>query len=110
MGTRDLKQSTEKIKQMPSAVMDRARPAPSRTGPLWFIGGLVGGLAALFFFDSRRGAARRQMVVDKVMARSNDVIEMSGKKARHLRNRAKGVMADKEPDVADELADTGTQL
>ena len=95
---------------MPSALMARARPAPARTGPLWFIAGLVGGLAALFFFDPQRGAARRQTLVDKVMARSSDVIEMSGKKARHLRNKAKGVMAEKKADVADELGDTGTPL
>lgn len=66
------------------------RPAPRRTGPLWFILGFAGGMAALYFFDSRRGAARRQAVMDQVVSRTNDAVEIGAKKARSIRNRAAG--------------------
>jgi hypothetical protein len=108
MDKKDLKSSAEKIKDMQSDVMKKIRPAPRRTAPLWFVAGFAGGLATLFFFDSQRGAARRQMLADQLVARTNDVIDMSGKKARHLRNQAAGTVAEHRPDVTEPLADTGT--
>lgn len=99
MGTPDLKSSTDKIRDMPSAFIAKVRPQPRRTGPLWFVAGFLGGLAALFFFDSRRGAARRQMVVDKITSRGNEMMELSGRKARHLRDRAMGAVAAERSDI-----------
>ena len=108
MDKKDLKSSADKLKDMQADAMNSIRPRRSRTAPLWFIAGFAGGLATLFFFDSKRGAARRQMVVDQVLARTNDVMDMSVGKARHLRNQAMGAVAERRPDVASELADTGT--
>lgn len=75
MGTPDLQGSAEKLTA-------KTRPAPRRTAPLWFVVGFAGGMAALFFLDSRRGAARKQMVLDQVVARTNDAVEIGGKRAR----------------------------
>ena len=69
------------------------RPA-WKTALIWFGGGLALTWLAAFFFDSRRGAARRQMAVDKTVAQARDVAQWTGKKARHLRNKAEGTMAE----------------
>ena len=66
-------------------IVVEARPPRPRRRLLWFMAGAGAGVAALFFFDSQRGAARRQMLVDQVRARANDAVE-----------------------VAEKLADTGT--
>jgi hypothetical protein len=113
MDKRDLQTSADKlndkIKKMPSTMVAMVRPAPRRrTGPIWFLAGLAGGAATLYFFDSRMGASRRRMLLDRMVEGRNDVMEMTGKKARSLRDQAKGKI-DRDPDVAIDLAGTGTQ-
>lgn len=102
---KDLKDSTEKIKNIGASVMAKARPQPRRTGPLWFIAGLAGGVAAFYFLDGQRGAARRQMVIDRITSTGNDIVEQGTQKARHWRNQAAGTVAEHAPDrdVAENL-------
>jgi hypothetical protein len=78
----------------------RIRPVtrPSRpawqSALLWLAGGMALTWLAAFFLDGRRGAARRQMAVDRTMAQARDLAQWSGKKARHMRNKAQGTMAE----------------
>lgn len=65
-----------------------------QTGLLWFAGGMALASAAAFFLDSRKGNARRHMAYDKAMATGRDVGQWSGKKVRHLRNKAMGTVAE----------------
>ena len=80
-------------KQMPVVITKRRRPMWQSKG-LWFAGGMAAAMAAGYLFDPQRGAARRQMAYDKVMATGRDVMRWSGGKARHLRNRAMGTVAE----------------
>ena len=61
---------------------------------IWFAAGLAVAAAVGYFFDSRQGGARRHMAYDKVMGASRDVRRWSGKKARHLRNKTVGTIAE----------------
>ena len=77
----------------PVVVQRRRRPL-WQLGAMWFVAGMAITAAAGFFFDRQRGAARRQMAVDRTVATARDVGQWSEKKARHLRNRAQGTMAE----------------
>jgi len=77
-----------------SPVVLRSRTQVWRSGALWFAGGLAIAATLSYFFDRQRGAARRQMAYDKVTAAGRDVQRWSGGKARHLRNRAMGTVAE----------------
>jgi hypothetical protein len=74
-------------------VVRRGRPM-WQTGIMWLAGGMAVAWMAAFFFDSRRGSARRHMAYDKAMATGRDVSRWSGKKVRHLRNKAMGSVAE----------------
>jgi hypothetical protein len=75
-----------------SEVARPRRPA-WQTAAVWFGGGLLLTWIAAFFFDRRRGAARRRMAVDRTLAQARDVTEWSGRKMRHVRNKAQGAIA-----------------
>ena len=78
---------------MPVVVTKPRRPM-WQSATLWFAGGMAIAAAMGYFFDRQRGSARRHMAYDKVMATSRDMQQWSGKKARHLRNKAMGTVAE----------------
>jgi len=80
-------------KPMPVVVSKRRRPM-WRSAGLWFAGGMAAAMAVGYLFDPQRGAARRQMAYDKVMATGRDLQRWGGGKARHLRNQAMGRVAE----------------
>jgi hypothetical protein len=77
-----------------SPVVVQRRRSMWQVGAMWFAAGMAIAAALGYFFDSRRGSARRHMAYDKAVATSRDVKEWSGKKARHLRNVATGTVAE----------------
>lgn len=88
-----MKRSAELTDRTPVVIQTRTRPM-WQTGAMWFAAGMAMAAAFGFFFDRQRGAARRRMAVDRTMATARDVGQWSGKKARHLRNKAQGTMAE----------------
>ena len=80
-------------RQMPMVVTKPRRPI-WQTAAMWFAGGLAITAALGYFFDRRQGSMRRHMAYDKTLAAGRDVQQWSGKKARHLRNRAMGTVAE----------------
>jgi len=77
-----------------SPVVMRSRRPMWRTGALWFAGGMAMAATLTYFFDRQRGSARRHMAYDKLTAARRELQRWSGGKARHLRNRAMGTMAE----------------
>jgi len=61
---------------------------------IWFAAGMAVAAAVGYFFDSRQGGARRHMAYDKAMAGGRDLQRWSARKARHLRNKTAGTMAE----------------
>ena len=88
-----LKRSGELAADRSPIVLRSRRPA-WRSGALWFAGGMAVAATLTYFFDSQRGNARRHMAYDRLMAARRDVQRWSGGKARHLRNRAMGTVAE----------------
>jgi len=102
-----LKRSSELADRTPVVVQKRTRPM-WQSAAMWIAAGMAIAASVGFFFDSRRGAARRQMAVDRTLATARDVGQWSGKKARHLRNKAMGTVAEmKGP--SDEMESTRTR-
>ena len=62
---------------------------------VWFAGGMAIASLVAFFFESTRGSARRHMAYDKAMAAGRDMGQWSGRRVRHLRNKAMGPVAEK---------------
>ena len=60
----------------------------------WFAGGIAMGTALAYFLDPQRGNARRHMAYDRLTAASRDLGQWSGRKARHMRNRGVGAVAE----------------
>lgn len=67
----------------------RRRPA-WQSALMWLAAGMAIAAAAGLFVD--RG--RRHTAVDRAMAAGRDVTQWSGKKARHMRNKAVGALAE----------------
>ena len=88
-----LKRSGELAADRSPLVM-RQRRSPWRSGALWFAGGMAIAATVTYFFDRQRGSARRHMAYDRLMAARRDVQRWSSGKARHLRNRAVGTVAE----------------
>jgi hypothetical protein len=88
-----MKRSGELAGRSPVVVQRRTRPM-WQTAVMWFAAGMAMFAALGFFFDRQRGAARRQMAVDRTMATARDMQRWSGKKARHWRNKAEGTIAE----------------
>lgn len=66
---------------------------------LWFAAGLAVASFVGYFFDSRQGSARRHMAYDKVTSAGRRMGRWSGGKARHMRNKAAGTVAEmRSPD------------
>ena len=59
-----------------------------------FLYGLGTGLALMYFFDPNKGAQRRSLLRDKIVALTNDARESLNKTATDLSNRAYGVIAE----------------
>jgi hypothetical protein len=96
MDTSVLSRKADKLRERSAGmvpVVRRGRPM-WQTGILWLAGGIVVASLAAFFFDSRRGSARRHMAYDRAMASGRDVGRWSGKKMRHWRNKAMGTVAE----------------
>ena len=88
-----LKRSGEMAADRSPLVLRQSR-SPWRSGALWFAGGMAIAATVTYFFDRQRGSARRHMAYDKLMAAGRDVQRWGGGKARHLRNRAVGTVAE----------------
>ena len=88
-----MKRSGELADRSPVVMRSSRRPM-WRSGALWFAGGLAMAATLTYFFDSQRGSARRHMAYDRLMAAGRDMQRWSGGKARHLRNRAMGTVAE----------------
>ena len=88
-----LKRSGELAADRSPVVMRPRRPM-WRSGALWFAGGIAIAATLTYFFDRQRGAARRHLAYDRMVAARRDLQQWSGGKARHLRNRAMGTVAE----------------
>jgi hypothetical protein len=88
-----MKRSGELADRSPVVMRSSRRPM-WRSGTLWFAGGMAMAAALTYFFDRQRGSARRHMAYDRLMATGRDMQRWSGGKARHLRNRAMGTVAE----------------
>ncbi|HET9781499.1 MAG TPA: hypothetical protein VFR33_06945 [Candidatus Dormibacteraeota bacterium] len=73
---------------------------------LWFAAGLAVASFVSYFFDNQKGSARRHMAYDKVTSTGRRMGAWSGRKSRHLRNKAMGSMAQIRP--ADDTASAAT--
>jgi len=62
--------------------------------------GMALGAGRMYGFDPQGGRRRRARMRDKVTSWANDAQEMAGKAARHLGNRAYGLMAETRSMVA----------
>jgi len=82
------------LSQAPPVVIDTPRRPAWQSGMPWFAAGVAVAMIASYFLDGERGSARRHMAYDRTMAAARDLGDWSGKKARHLRNRARGTMAE----------------
>jgi ferric-dicitrate binding protein FerR (iron transport regulator) len=89
----DLMKKSAELADRSPVVIERRR-SRWQVGAMWFAAGMAIAAALGFFFDSQKGSARRHMAYDKAMATGRDVTDWSGKKARHLRNKAMGTMAE----------------
>ena len=56
------------------------------------VGGIGLGALLMYFFDPDRGRGRRARCSDQLTSTVNRLGESAGAKARHLRNRAKGLL------------------
>ena len=56
-----------------------------------FLTGLCVGAALMYFFDPQGGRRRRAVTRDKGLSWARDAEEYAEKKARHLRNEARGL-------------------
>jgi hypothetical protein len=90
----DLMKRSGKLAADRSPVVLRTRRPAWRSGALWFAGGMAIAATLTYFFDRQRGSARRHMAYDRLMAARRDVQRWGGGKARHLRNRAMGTVAE----------------
>jgi len=115
MDTSRISRKADEFKTVPSVIKDRSsallgrsaelrdrsasmlakprRPA-WRIGMVWFAGGMAIASLVAFFFESTRGSARRHMAYDKAMAAGRDMGQWSGRRVRHLRNKAMGTVAE----------------
>ena len=82
------------LNQAPPVVIEAPRRPAWQSGMPWFAGGLAVAMIAGYFLDAERGSLRRHMAYDRTMAALRDLGDWSGKKARHLRNRAQGTVAE----------------
>ena len=94
----DLLKRSGELRDRAPIVVERRKHPMWQSAAMWFATGLAIAAAVGFFFDRQRGAARRQMAVDRSVATARDIGEWSGKKARHLRNKAQGTMAEMRSD------------
>jgi hypothetical protein len=56
------------------------------------LGGLALGAGLMYVLDPERGRRRRALMTDKMTSWCNRSARATGSKARHLSNRAKGIM------------------
>ena len=82
------------LNQPPPVVIESPRRPAWQSGMPWFAAGIVAAMIAGYFLDSERGSLRRHMAYDRTMAAMRDLGDWSGRKARHLRNKAQGTMAE----------------
>jgi hypothetical protein len=98
METIGLKRKANELRDSATAIFVRPppprRPDIKRIAALWFIGGMAIASFLGFFFDNRRGAARRHMAYDKLVSTSKDVKGKGEKRVRHLRNKAIGTVKE----------------
>lgn len=56
--------------------------------------GILAGTALMFIMDPISGRRRRSLAIDKATGFKNKVVETGIKKAKHVRNRAQGAVAE----------------
>lgn len=61
---------------------------------LAFLGGLALGAGLMYYLDPDRGPRRRALARDKAVRLTHETQEAVSAKARDIRNRAKGVLAE----------------
>ena len=57
-----------------------------------FLCGAALGAAVMYFLDPQGGRRRRALIRDRGYSLANQAEELAGKKARHLSNRAQGLV------------------
>jgi len=62
--------------------------------------GMVLGAGLMYVFDPQAGRRRQALMRDKAYSWANDAQELAEKKARHLRNKAQGLVAEARSAVA----------
>jgi len=64
--------------------------------------GMVVGAVAMYLFDPNAGRRRRALLRDQVVSKSNKAGDELGSQARHMQNKAKGVVAEARGAVEDQ--------
>jgi hypothetical protein len=72
------------------------------------IGGMGLGAGLMFLLDPNLGRRRRHIIGDKARALANDAEYSVGKKSRHLRNHAVGLVAEARSRLHEEVVDDRT--
>jgi hypothetical protein len=71
---------------------DDQRSAVGSNNIALLLGGIGLGALLMYLFDPDRGRGRRAMLSDQLTSKVNRLSEAAEAKARHLRNRAQGVI------------------
>jgi hypothetical protein len=77
----------------PAAVKASRRPS-WQAGMVCFASGVAVATVAGYLLDAERGGLRRRMAHDRTLAAIRDAVDWCGGKARHLRHRAQGTVAE----------------
>lgn len=78
--------------------MARTQRRPVRQiAAFWFAAGLAAASFVSYLFDTHQGSARRDMAYDEVMSTGRRMGTWTGKKSRHVRNKAGGAVAQIHP-------------
>ena len=64
--------------------------------------GMVIGAAVMYLLDPNMGRRRRAMLRDQVASKTNKAGDQLGSQARHMQNKAKGVVAEAKSAVEDQ--------
>jgi hypothetical protein len=87
-----------------STYQQRRRETSSGNGAsgfLMLLGGIGIGAGLMYLLDPDQGRRRRALLRDQLVSATNKANKQIGKKARHLQNRAQGVIAEAKSSLQD---------